>query len=161
MLKRASGATIKDIPPGSDYLLDIVGRLAGATMASASPLASNMGNQLIIAQIGSQAGRNFLQKLPNAKLRDIMKDAMLDPLLMKNLLERPVTIFAKKSRDYKLRVMMVSKGIIEEEEAFELEGADNKTTQIKNAIATLANQGKNRGEIMADFEKSLEEKEQR
>lgn len=153
VLKRASGATIKDIPPGSDYLLDIVGRLAGATIASASPLASNMGNQLIIAHIGSQAGRNFLQKLPNAKLRDIMKDAMLDPLLMKNLLERPATIFAKKSRDYKLRVMMVSKGIIEEEEAFELEGADNKTTQIKNAIATLANQGKNRGEIMADFEK--------
>lgn len=153
VLKRASGATIQDIPPGSDYLTDIIGRLAGASLASASPLASNMGNQLIIAQIGSQAGRNFLQKLPNAKLRDIMKDAMLDPLLMKNLLERPATVFAKKSRDYKLRVMMVSKGIIEEEEAFLLEGAETKTSKIKSTIATLAKQGKSRGEIMAEFEK--------
>jgi hypothetical protein len=153
VLKRASGATIEDIPPGSDYLTDILGRLGGATLAASSPLGQGIGHQLIVAQIGSQAGRNFLQKLPNAKLSDVMKEAMLDPVLMKNLLERPATVFAKKSRDYKLRAMLVSKGLLEEEEAFKLEGTETKTTQIKNAIAALANQGKNRGEIMAAFEK--------
>ena len=158
VLKRASGATIADIPPGSDYLTDILGRLGGATLAASSPLGQGIGHQLIVAQIGSQAGRNFLQKLPNAKLSNVMKEAMLDPVLMKNLLERPATVFAKKSRDYKLRAMLVSKGLLEEEEAFKLEGTENKTAQIKNAIATLANQGKNRGEIMAAFEKESRKK---
>lgn len=157
VLKRASGGTIKNIPPDSDYLIDILGRLGGATMAAASPLGQGIGHQLIIAQIGSQAGRSFLQKLPNIKLTNVMKEAMLDPLLMKNLLERPATIIAKKNRDYKLRALMVSKGLLEEEEAYNIEGAEGQTNQIKTAIKVLAEHGKSRGEIMTAFENQARE----
>lgn len=157
VLKRASGAKIEGIPPSSDYIVDIIGRLGGATFAAASPLGQGVGHELIIAQIGSQAGRTFLQKMPNAKLGDLMKEAMLDPVLMKRLLERPTSITARKSNDFQLRALMISKGLIEEREAYALEGSEAKSESLKSAIKTLAGRGKSKLEIMAHFEKKARE----
>tara|TARA_Y100000114_G_scaffold105696_1_gene98970 strand:+ start:630 stop:3968 length:3339 start_codon:yes stop_codon:yes gene_type:complete len=151
---RTEGEVIEGIPPGSDALVDVIARLGGASIAAASPLADQIGHQLIIAYIGSQAGRQFLNKMPTLKLQEILVEASKDPVFMKKLLEMRVgRDVSPMSQNLELGALLASKAIIGERELYEIEENDfGVTNLLKDKILSLAGEGKNNLEIMEAFE---------
>lgn len=76
-------------------LSNLVARALGswvATKAAGVTGADKTGRGLIIAAGGARAGVDILEKIPNARIKDILVDAMSNPPLMAKLLEKPVTI---------------------------------------------------------------------
>ena len=153
LVKRETGKTIKDLPPESDRLLDIIGRLGGAAVMTSSPVVGGVGYGLIVAQLGSRIGRDIVEKLPNAKLRDIMTEAILDPVFMKVLLEKPTSAKAKREINTRIGFILVSKGILTPEEHYMIESPEAQTESLQSLVAGLAKKGNNRLQIMNIFEK--------
>ncbi len=153
LVKRETGKTIKDLPPQSDRLLDVIGRLGGAAVMTSSPVVGGVGYGLIVAQLGSRIGRDIVEKLPNAKLRDIMTEAILDPAFMKVLLEKPTSAKAKREINTRIGFILVSKGILTPEEHYMIESPEAQTESLQSLVAGLAKKGNSRLEIMDIFEK--------
>ncbi len=152
LVKRETGKTIKDLPPESDRLLDIIGRLGGAAVMTQTAFGG-VGHELIVAQLGSRIGRDIVEKLPNAKLRDIMTEAILDPAFMKVLLEKPTSAKAKREINTRIGFILVSKGILTPEEHYMIESPEAQTESLQSLVAGLAKKGNSRLEIMDIFEK--------
>ena len=150
--QRTEGATLSNVPPGSDFLVDIFARLAGSTVALMSPVSQGMGHDLIIAQIGSKAGRTLLDKMPTLKLKEVLQEAMLDPVLMKNLLKKQTGAGTTKSRNLALGALLSMKGIIGDDEVYAIEDNDGMTEALFNAIGQLAREGNSASDIMEKFE---------
>ena len=152
LIRRGEGYLIPAVPPDSDMFTNILGRLGGAALLSLSPVAGNIGHGLIVAHIGSKVGQNFIDKMPNLSLRKIMSEAMHDPVLMKELLTKPTSILQKNRIVDKVGYMMMSKGLLSPDEAYEIENPEGTSRSLENAIVGLARQGKNANEIMTLFE---------
>ena len=154
LVARSEGNQIKSVEEGleTDMFVDIVGRLAGATLASNSVLTSGAPS-LIVAHIGSQAGRSFLDRMPTLKLREILSEAMLDPLLMQKLLLKPTSVNARKNNQRMVKYMLASKGILSPDEEYQLEDPEAKTQQLRVDILDFAKAGKNKLQIMDMYER--------
>ena len=76
----------------ANILVNLIARVGGSTLATGVPRAIGLplgGASIIQAQAGSQAGRKLLERIPAAKVMSVLADAMVDPKLMKMLLEKP------------------------------------------------------------------------
>ena len=76
----------------ANMLVDLIARVGGSSLARGAARVvglSGSGASLIQAQVGSQAGRKLLDRIPAAKVMSVLADAMVDPKLMKMLLEKP------------------------------------------------------------------------
>ena len=124
LVRRHTGGPIPGIPGKGDLFIDLTARILGATVAELSPMASSIGHSLIIAGAGAQAGSELLAKMPQMKLREVLGDAMLDPKLMKALLERPTSAQAVKTRDRRLLFYLISNDLIAEKDAYDVEEFD-------------------------------------
>jgi hypothetical protein len=72
-----------------DAIADFMTRITGARMASLIP--GQGGSPLIIAGAGSQLARQVLDKVPNAKIKNLIQEASLNPQMMEMLLRKQVT----------------------------------------------------------------------
>lgn len=155
LMQRASGEELKSISEGlgTDAFVDIVGRLAGATLASQSILAGGAPS-LIVAHIGSQAGRKFLDKMPTLKLREILTEAMLDPVFMKALLEKPTSATARGNSQRKIKYLLASKGLLSPDDQYQIEDPEANTQALMQETMQLARAGKNKLQIMDLYEEA-------
>ena len=155
LASRSDGNQLKSIEEGleTDMFVDIVGRLAGATLASNSVLAGGAPS-LIVAHIGSKAGQKFLDKMPTLKLRQILSEAMLDPVLMQKLLLKPTSVTARKNNQEMVKYILASKGILSPDEEYYLENPEAKTQQLKVDVLKFARAGKNKLQIMDLYEEA-------
>ena len=155
LASRSDGNQLKSIEEGleTDMFVDIVGRLAGATLASNSVLAGGAPS-LIVAHIGSKAGQKFLDKMPTLKLRQILSEAMLDPILMQKLLLKPTSVTARKNNQKMVKYILASKGILSPDEEYHLENPEAKTQQLKVDVLGFARAGKNKLQIMDLYEEA-------
>jgi len=155
LASRSDGNQLKSIEEGleTDMFVDIVGRLAGATLASNSVLAGGAPS-LIVAHIGSKAGQKFIDKMPTLKLRQILSEAMLDPILMQKLLLKPTSVTARKNNQKMVKYILASKGILSPDEEYHLENPEGKTQQLKVDIVKFARAGKNKLQIMDLYEEA-------
>jgi hypothetical protein len=155
LASRSDGNQLKSIEEGleTDMFVDIVGRLAGATLASNSVLAGGAPS-LIVAHIGSKAGQKFLDKMPTLKLRQILSEAMLDPILMQKLLLKPTSVTARKNNQKMVKYILASKGILNPDEEYHLENPEAKTQQLKVDVLKFARAGKNKLQIMDLYEEA-------
>ena len=155
LASRSDGNQLKSIEEGleTDMFVDIVGRLAGATLASNSVLAGGAPS-LIVAHIGSKAGQKFLDKMPTLKLRQILSEAMLDPVLMQKLLLKPTSVTARKNNQKMVKYILASKGILSPDEEYHLENPEAKTQQLKVDVLRFARAGKNKLQIMDLYEEA-------
>ena len=155
LMQRASGKELKSISEGlgTDAFVDIVGRLAGATLASQSILAGGAPS-LIVAHIGSQAGRKFLDKMPTLKLREILTEAMLDPVFMKALLEKPTSATARGNSQRKIKYLLASKGLLSPDDQYQIEDPEANTQALMQETMQLARAGKNKLQIMDLYEEA-------
>ena len=155
LMQRASGEELKSISEGlgTDAFVDIVGRLAGATLASQSILAGGAPS-LIVAHIGSQAGRKFLDKMPTLKLREVLTEAMLDPVFMKALLEKPTSATARSNSQRKIKYLLASKGLLSPDDQYQIEDPEANTQALMQETMQLARAGKNKLQIMDLYEEA-------
>ena len=155
LVLRLSAEEIKSITEGlgTDAFVDIVGRLAGATLASQSILSGGAPS-LIVAHIGSQAGRKFLDKMPTLKLREVLTEAMLDPVLMKALLEKPTSVTARNNTQRKIKYLLASKGLLSPDDDYQMEGSEVDTQALRQETIQLARAGKNKLQIMDLYEEA-------
>ena len=76
----------------ANMLVNLIARVGGSSLTRGAARVvglSGSGASLIQAQAGSQAGRKLLERIPAAKVMSVLAEAMVDPKLMKMLLEKP------------------------------------------------------------------------
>lgn len=78
---------VMDSPPA--MIIDTVARIAGAKAGAKIGGGGGAGVNLQAAQIGSKRARDILGRLTNDKARQILYDAIEDPMLMRALLLEP------------------------------------------------------------------------
>ena len=80
--------TAVELPEGAaDVMMEFVERIFGASMAGkVGQVTGSQAHPLIIAAAGSRAARTIFNKIPTAKVRTVLIQAMTDPELMKRLL---------------------------------------------------------------------------
>ena len=112
-LQRSMGdASALDELLGTDNdLVDLGFRLFGTQMAQRNPLSQNMGSQLVLAQRASQMSRKWFGKVPRLGTRNILIEAVNNPALMAELLERPGSMLGKKRREAAINAYLIQAGI--------------------------------------------------
>jgi hypothetical protein len=85
----ASRAPLHDALKTDDAMYEFVLRIAGANLGKIAPTGG--AHPLIVAGAGSKAARQIFDKIPNARVRDIMAEAMLNPEFTAALLTRHVS----------------------------------------------------------------------
>jgi hypothetical protein len=86
-----AGASVQSLE-NANALVTLLARVGGSSIATGIPRALNIpGNNasIIQAQAGSQAGRKILERVPAARLQNILSDAIIDKELMAMLLAKP------------------------------------------------------------------------
>jgi len=85
---RARGRSVEEILDESpDALLDLASRIVGANVGAASASGST-GAPIVAAGAGSRFVRNLTNKVPVARTRDVLSQAVVDRDLMRTLLRR-------------------------------------------------------------------------
>lgn len=84
----ASGARISEAIGDVNVLEDLMTRLVGANIGGAGAVGQISGAPLVAAQAGSQFARRLAQKIPAARTRELLAQAVEDPQLMAALLSR-------------------------------------------------------------------------
>lgn len=93
-----------------DMLSNFLQRVVGANIGGA--LGQGSGAPLVAAGAGSKLVRNFFDKLPAAKVTEILKEAANNPALMANLLEKPTSIQKQRELLRQLNGFLVNAGIV-------------------------------------------------
>lgn len=140
-----------------DMVLDTLGRLAGASLASFSVFGGAIGHDLIVAHIGSRLGRSIVSKMPNLKIQKMLVKAVQDPSLMKELLEqsgKQEVKTLKRKRDLQLLAKLQFNDIIDYREAYEIEGRDSNNEKLFARIDESLKEGNTPIKIMEAYEKA-------
>lgn len=119
---QSPGTAIDDVDEGLDIIVDLIIRAGGAK--AATTLAGATGKQgagqgLIIAHGGSKAARTLLDKIPNAKVKDVLIEAMSNPKLMTELLKKSPTMDDQIKKIRFLHAYLLQSGIFTAPEAIE------------------------------------------
>lgn len=99
-----------------DVLVGLLVRVAGARMGSAIAGmmgGGNAGMSLIAAGQGSSFARSLFQRLPAAKVRDVIAEALSSPEFAAKLLEKNTTQAGKIQQAMQLHAYMVQAGLVE------------------------------------------------
>lgn len=110
-----SGATVDDLLATEDVFFDLFTRLIGANIGGAGAVGQISGAPLVAAQAGSKASQTILSKVPRARIREVLTEAVFNPKLMAALLRKPVGVKAKDARDRQIYAFLLQAGIIDEE----------------------------------------------
>jgi len=89
---QAGAAAIIPSLENSNMLVNLIARIGGSTLATGVPRAVGLPSSnasIIQAQAGSQFGKKLLERVPAAKVMSILSEAIVNPELMKMLLEKP------------------------------------------------------------------------
>lgn len=98
-----------------DAFFDLVTRIVGAKLGT-SGAAGGVGSGLIAAQAGSKFARNFAEKIPNAKINEVLELATRDPKFLAVLLKKTKTIKARADVERQINAFLISAGLQLDEE---------------------------------------------
>jgi hypothetical protein len=114
-----SSETLDELLETEDVIFDFFTRIIGAKAAGFGLAGQYSGSGLIVASAGSKSFRNILSKMPQSKIKDVLKEAMFDPKKMELLLLKPVNAAGKARQIRQLNAVFLQAGIdlrLEEEE---------------------------------------------
>jgi|TARA_R100001463_G_scaffold134479_1_gene196710 N-acetylglucosamine kinase-like BadF-type ATPase len=114
-----SSETLDELLETEDVIFEFFLRTLGAKAAGLGIGGNFSGSGLIVAGAGSKSFRNILSKMPQAKIKDVLKEAMFDPKKMELLLLKPVNAAGKARQIRQLNAVFLQAGIdlrLEEEE---------------------------------------------
>ena len=122
---------------------DFVLRVAGANAASQSPISQKVGSGLIVASAGSKLFRNLFDKLPKAKIVNVMMEAAKNPKFMALLIQKANNVKQEKEIYTKLRAYMLQSGFIDEEKTEEKRDNTNNAKQNNASLVKALQNYKN------------------
>lgn len=112
----AFSGRLDEVAGDTSSMFDLLTRVVGANIGSHSAVASASGAQLVMAGYGSRAARQWLQKVPQTRMKDVLMEAVQNPQLMADLLAKPATEAAAKKVHKRIHAYLLQTGIIEEED---------------------------------------------
>ena len=104
-------ATIDNLIPELGALTDFVVRVSGAKLASKGLAGGVGGESLIVAAAGSKAMRKMFDKVPNAKISDVLIEAAENPRFMVKLLERPTSVRQARNLERQINAYLINAGL--------------------------------------------------
>lgn len=104
-----------------DIFFDLLLRIGGANLGGSSALGQAAGAPLVLAGAGVRTAKNAFEKIPKLRVKTILAEAIKDPKLMADLLERPTTAKLKAARNKRLNAVLVQAGIFDGSELLEEE----------------------------------------
>ena len=104
-----------------DIFFDLLVRIGGANLGGSSALGQAAGAPLVLAGAGVRTAKNVFEKMPKLRVKTILAEAIKDPKLMADLLERPTTAKLKAARNKRLNAVLVQAGIFDGSELLEEE----------------------------------------
>lgn len=104
-------ATIDNLIPELGALTDFVVRVSGAKLASKGLAGGVGGESLIVAAAGSKAMRKMFDKVPNAKISDVLIEAAENPRFMVNLLKRPTSVRQARDLERQINAYLINAGL--------------------------------------------------
>jgi len=108
----------QDLLGGEDLFFDLLLRIGGANLGGMSALGQSAGAPIVVAGAGSRAARTAFDKLPKLKIRNVIEEALLNPKLMANLLNKPTSASAKLARNKRINAMLIQAGVFDGSETF-------------------------------------------
>jgi len=110
-----SGRDLTSLMQSPDPYFDLFLRWAGANIGGASMLGRTSGASLVMAGHFSREMRRMFEKVPAARVADILSEAALDPQLMARLLRAPTATPRAKARYWKrMHAYLYQVGILDE-----------------------------------------------
>ena len=111
--------TAVELPEGAaDVMMEFVERIFGASMAGkVGQVTGSQAHPLIIAAAGSRAARTIFNKIPTAKVRTVLIQAMTDPELMKRLLLKTENAQQAVEKTRQIHAYLISSGMYNVEKA--------------------------------------------
>ena len=100
-------------------LYNLMNRIVGATAGGMSALGNVAGTPLVLAQAGSGAAQKTLDKVPRAKTLEVLRQASLNPEIMKDLLEKGGNPETTLARGRRLEAWLIGTGLAEGIEQFD------------------------------------------
>jgi hypothetical protein len=104
-----------------DIFFDLLLRIGGANLGGSSALGQAAGAPLVLAGQGVRTAKTVFDKMPKLRVKTILAEAIKDPKLMADLLERPTTAKLKAARNKRLNAVLVQAGIFDGSELLEEE----------------------------------------
>tara|TARA_Y100001972_G_scaffold75104_1_gene91291 strand:+ start:1350 stop:4010 length:2661 start_codon:yes stop_codon:yes gene_type:complete len=104
-----------------DVFFDLLISIGGANLGGASALGQATGAPLVLAGRGVRTAQTVFDKMPKLRIKTILAEAIKDPKLMADLLERPTTAKLKAARNKRLNAVLVQAGIFDGSELLEEE----------------------------------------
>jgi len=104
-----------------DIFFDLLLRIGGANLGGSSALGQAAGTPLVLAGAGVRTAKNAFEKMPKLRVKTILAEAIKNPKLMADLLERPTTAKLKAARNKRLNAVLVQAGIFDGSELLEEE----------------------------------------
>ncbi len=104
-----------------DIFFDLLLRIGGANLGGSSALGQAAGAPLVLAGAGVRTAQKVFDKMPKLRVKTILAEAIKDPKLMADLLERPTTAKLKAARNKRLNAVLVQAGIFDGSELLEEE----------------------------------------
>lgn len=91
--------------------IDLLASIAGANAGSMSALGRASGAQLVVAQRGAAAARRLLGRTPQARITNVVTEALRDPQEMRALLVSPQNARQRRAATRQLNAFLIQMGI--------------------------------------------------
>jgi hypothetical protein len=106
-----NAATMDSLIPEIGALTDFIIRVSGAKLATRGLGGGVGGESLIVASAGSKAMRRMFDKVPNAKLTDVLIEAAENPRFTVDLLKRPTSVRQARALERQINAYLINAGI--------------------------------------------------
>jgi hypothetical protein len=112
----SEGKTIEGLLENESTIFDLITRLIGSKLGTAGIAGKTAGSSLVMAGAGVRAAQKQMLKLPSAKVKDVLIQAVLDPKFMAILLQKNVGVNVRRKNTSRIEAYLLRNLLIEEDE---------------------------------------------
>lgn len=112
----SEASTIEGLLENESAIFDLFVRVIGANAGSMSAMGQAAGAPLVMAQAGVRAAQKLMLKLPAARVKDVLVQAVFDPKFMSELLKKRVTVKLRQKSNQRIEAYLLRSAIIEDDE---------------------------------------------
>lgn len=130
------GVSFEELIEQPDALLDLVLRVVGARIGVQGATGAAAGASLVAASAGSRFVRNMFNRVPQARVRDVLVEASLNPRFGAMLLRKAGSEAERVTLGRQIHAYMVQAGLVgfqDQPEDFDMNGAFSPEQEVPEA----------------------------
>ena len=112
----SEASTVEGLLENESAMFDLFVRVIGAKLGSMSAVGQSTGAPLVMAGAGVRTAQKMMLKLPAARVKDVMVQAVFDPAFMAELLKKRVTVKLRQKSNQRIEAYLLRNAIIEDDE---------------------------------------------